>query len=229
MRNLIIISLLLLSLPAAAQRRQVRFIDDIEINEERAGGPVISERDAQPLFKSGKHASQKVKKEDDHGDLPPAAGYIEDVSKLQFKYALITDREVESLKDDLLYDFIEDWWRTPYRMGGTSKAGVDCSGFSRELMRDVYEVEMPRTAREQFEETQRVPKDELKEGDLVFFYTGGPYISHVGVYLGNNYFVHSSTRSGVIISSLDEEYYHRHYRGAGRNPSKRTSSVAASR
>ena len=142
---------------------------------------------------------------------------------------MITNREVESLVDDLLYDFIEDWWRTPYRMGGTSKTGVDCSGFTRELMRDVYEVEMPRTAREQYEDTRRVAMDELKEGDLVFFYTGGFYISHVGVYLGNNYFVHSSTSNGVTISSLDDDYYHKHFRGGGRNPSKRTSSVAASR
>lgn len=224
MRQFLITICILLSFSAFAQRsKQPRFIEAIVVSEERAGGHVsVSDRSVASSDKTA------ISEESPKTVLGPA-DQIEDISSLQFKYALITNREVESLRDDLLYDFIDEWWRTPYRMGGTSRTGVDCSGFTRELMRDVYEVDVPRTAREQFEETNRVNRDDLKEGDLVFFHTGRYYISHVGVYLGNNYFVHSSTRNGVTISSLEEEYYHRAYRGAGRNPSRHSSSVAASR
>jgi lipoprotein Spr len=225
MRTILITILFLLPLLGLAQRSgKPRFIEDIVVAEERAGGPVTVTEKPEPAT-----GYNKPKRDDYEKGPSGPSDQIEDISHLQFKYALITNREVESLVDDLLYDFIEDWWRTPYRMGGTTKTGVDCSGFTRELMRDVYEVQVPRTAREQYEETIRVGRDELKEGDLVFFYTGGFYISHVGVYLGNNYFVHSSTSNGVTISSLDEDYYHKHFRGGGRNPSKRTSSIAASR
>jgi lipoprotein Spr len=208
----------------SAQRTQkVRFIEDIVVADERAGGPVFADH-SQERPREKKVAAKKEKVQEPAHEDP-----IEDISSLQFKYALITGREVEKLQDDLLYEFIEDWYGTPYHMGGTSKKGVDCSGFTRELMRDVYEVQVPRTARDQYEGTDRVRKDELVEGDLVFFNTGGHYISHVGVYLGNNYFVHSSTRSGVVISSLEDDYYHKHYRGAGRNPTKYGSSMTSSR
>ena len=74
---------------------------------------------------------------------------------------------------------------------------------------------MPRTAIEQYKATTHIGKDELKEGDLVFFNTRGG-VSHVGVYLCNNYFVQSSSSNGVTVSSLDDSYYSKRFISGGR-------------
>lgn len=146
---------------------------------------------------------------------------IEKCSSLQFKYAQLMDMEVEILSNFALYNFIEDWWGTRYRYGGTTKTGVDCSAFTGALNREVFGINLPRTARDQYAACDKIDREDLREGDLVFFNTRGG-ISHVGVYLGNNYFVHSSVHSGVTISSLDETYYSKKYIGGGR-----LASVAA--
>jgi NlpC/P60 family len=140
---------------------------------------------------------------------------IEKCSALQFKYAVMMDIEVEMISNFPLYDFIEDWWATRYRYGGTDKSGIDCSAFTGKLIQQVYNITMPRTAREQFQACDMVANEDLQEGDLVFFNTRGG-ISHVGFYLGNNYFVHSSTSGGVTISSLTDDYYSRKFLGGGR-------------
>lgn len=142
-------------------------------------------------------------------------GNIENASALQFKYAIRIGAEVEALTNLALLQFIDDWYGTRYRYGGTTKSGVDCSGFVCALSSDVYGRALPRTSREQFDRAQKIGRDYLQEGDLVFFNTRGG-VSHVGIYLGNNKFVHASTSSGVVISDLDEEYYRRRFVGAGR-------------
>ncbi len=131
---------------------------------------------------------------------------IEKCSPLQFKYATMLDREVESISNINLYNYIDEWWDTRYRYGGSTKSGIDCSAFAGQLIQSVYNLEIPRTAREQYQFCDKVAIEELQEGDLVFFNTRGG-VSHVGVYLGDHYFVHSSTSSGVTISSLTEVYY----------------------
>ena len=82
-------------------------------------------------------------------------------------------------------------------------------------MTQIYNLTLPRTASEQFRLTERITTDNLKEGDLVFFNTRGS-VSHVGLYLGDNYFVHSSVHLGVVISSLTDNYYGRKFIGGGR-------------
>lgn len=143
------------------------------------------------------------------------AAAIEMCSSLQFKYALLMDVEVESLSNFTLLNFIEEWWATRYRYGGTDKKGIDCSSFTGKLQQEVYNNSLPRTAREQYQVCEKVEMENLQEGDLVFFNTRGG-VSHVGVYLGNHCFVHSSTNSGVTISSLTDSYYSKRYIGGGR-------------
>jgi cell wall-associated NlpC family hydrolase len=140
---------------------------------------------------------------------------IESISRLQAKYAMLLNVEVESIKNIPLYSFINEWYGSPYQMGGLEKNGIDCSGFSCTLLRKVFLVNPPRTAKEQYELSDHVSKDKLKEGDLVFFNTFGG-VSHVGVYLSNGHFVHASTNYGVIISTLDEGYYKQKFIGGGR-------------
>lgn len=140
---------------------------------------------------------------------------LEIFSPLQFKYAIKLDVPVETLQNKNLYTIIEDWWGTPYRMGGTSLKGIDCSAFVQTLMLGVFSLSLPRTAREQYVLSESVSMFDLKEGDLVFFNTRGG-VSHVGVYLQNNKFVHASTSGGVMISDLNDNYWGRKLIGAGR-------------
>lgn len=140
---------------------------------------------------------------------------IEACSALQFKYAILLDVNVEEITNAPLLQFIEEWWGTRYAYGGSTKDGIDCSAFSGTLVSTLYNISLPRTAREQYEACEKIATEELKEGDLVFFNTRGG-VSHVGVYLRNNCFVHSSTTGGVMISSLTEDYYAKRFVGAGR-------------
>ncbi|MDO4626434.1 MAG: NlpC/P60 family protein [Pasteurellaceae bacterium] len=101
----------------------------------------------------------------------------------------------------------QEWVGTRYRLGGDSHRGIDCSAFMQETFAAVYGIELPRSTSEQRYLGSQIHKSELKQGDLVFFRGN----RHVGVYIGNNQFMHSSSSQGVTISSLDESYWARTY------------------
>ena len=140
---------------------------------------------------------------------------IEHFKSVQFKYAQLLNVEIEKINNKSLYDFIDNWFATRYKFGGCSKSGIDCSGFSGMLQKEVYGYHLPRMASEQYQSCYKINTAEMKEGDLVFFNTRGG-VSHVGVYLSNHYFVHASSKEGVTISNLDEDYYHKTFISAGR-------------
>ncbi|RKR81307.1 lipoprotein Spr [Mucilaginibacter gracilis] len=114
-----------------------------------------------------------------------------------------------------LFQFVYDWIGTPYRFGGSSKKGIDCSAFTKELYSKVFNLNIERNSRDIFSMVSPVKKDELKEGDLVFFKIHSRSISHVGIYLGNNKFAHASLK-GVSINNLDDDYYSRYFYRGGR-------------
>jgi cell wall-associated NlpC family hydrolase len=128
-------------------------------------------------------------------------------------------REVTEVESRLRRAY-EPWAGTPYKIGGTSKRGVDCSAFVRAVYQDVYDVELPRTAQEQERLGTTVKKNDLEAGDLVFFRTQGmgPLFRsrHVGVYLGGGEFAHASGKRGVTIARLDNRYWSRKYATARR-------------
>lgn len=101
------------------------------------------------------------------------------------------------------------WLGIPYRWGGTTRNGIDCSAFVQQFVRQNLGIELPRTTAGQQYEGVSIERDALLPGDLVFFRRAG--IRHVGVYLSGGEFVHASTSRGVTVSNLSSSYWDRHY------------------
>lgn len=149
--------------------------------------------------------------------MPVNLSDIEKANWLQIKYSLKMDIAVEEIKNIPLLQKIDEWWGTPYVLGGNSKNGVDCSFFTLDVMCDIYKVNLKRTAAEQYEQSEKIEWNNLKEGDLIFFKTEGRRrISHVGIYLANNKFAHASTSQGVTIGDLTDPYWQRRLYSLGR-------------
>ena len=124
-------------------------------------------------------------------------------------------------KDNIkLYRQAAAWMGVRYRLGGTSKSGVDCSGFAGAIYIDVYGNKLLRSVDDIYQnDVKRIRRGRLREGDLVFFRTDDKRKkrpNHVGVYLKNGKFVHASTSKGVEINSLDNVYYRKAFVKGGR-------------
>jgi cell wall-associated NlpC family hydrolase len=105
---------------------------------------------------------------------------------------------------------VQTWRKTPHKMGGTSRRGVDCSGFVQQVYQETFRRSIPRTTALQVKSGRPVPRSRIRPGDLVFFRP--PHkVRHVGIYLGGGQFAHASTSRGVIISSLSEGYWRQCY------------------
>lgn len=113
-------------------------------------------------------------------------------------------------------NIIESYLGTPYKPGGEAKAGMDCSGLVVAVYRQYAGFKLPHDTQKLFKLVKRIDKDNLSYGDLVFFSDGWFGVSHVGIYLGGGKFVHATQELGVIVSSLDEDYYKKRYVGARR-------------
>jgi lipoprotein Spr len=126
------------------------------------------------------------------------------------------------IKDNKLYAYVNEWYGIPYKYGGCTKSGVDCSCFTSNLFASVYGVKFGRTAGEIYKVCEKINSNKLQEGDLVFFIINGKSISHVGVYLKDNKFAHASTSKGVIVSDLNEAYYKKYFYAAARHKKEST-------
>ncbi|NNF08238.1 MAG: hypothetical protein HKN21_15855 [Candidatus Eisenbacteria bacterium] len=112
-------------------------------------------------------------------------------------------------RDDIFYalmDQFADWKGTRYQYGGQSRNGVDCSGFVQLTYKHQFGVNLPRTTKLQARLGPEVSRKKLQVGDLVFFQTG-IHVRHVGMYLGNQQFLHASSSKGVTISRMDTAYW----------------------
>lgn len=107
------------------------------------------------------------------------------------------------------------WLGTPYKYGGESKSGVDCSGFVMQVYLSSLAIKLPRNSKEQSDYCTPTKKTELVPGDLLFF-GSGKSISHVGIFIGDTRMIHASSSKGVIISDINEEYYLRNFKGSGK-------------
>ncbi|MES2773166.1 MAG: NlpC/P60 family protein [Bacteroidota bacterium] len=136
-----------------------------------------------------------------------ASTALESFMPMQFKYAIMMNATVEKLTNISLYKTIDEWFGTRYRFGGTTRRGIDCSAFMQVLGQYVFGWVLPRTAREQYGIMDKIKREDIQEGDFVYFHTGRRGVSHVGMCLQNNKFVHASTSKGVVISDLDDTYW----------------------
>ncbi|MDO5570243.1 MAG: NlpC/P60 family protein [Bacteroidales bacterium] len=127
---------------------------------------------------------------------------------------------IEIQKDEDANFFIEasQWLGTPYRYGGTSKKGADCSGFVNAFYKDYYKIDLQRSSSSIFyQNCSAISRKSLSTGDLIFFAFGkSKSINHVGIYLKNDRFIHSTTSKGVVVSSLNDPYYKKGYKESGR-------------
>ncbi len=145
--------------------------------------------------------------------------------------AVVVVPEVElSRRSRAVVEAARRWLGTPYRYGGESRRGVDCSALVMNVYNEALGMKLPRTTRTQREYASRVSRRDLQPGDLVFFSSDKNRngISHVGLFIGNDRFIHASSSRGVVVSRLGEKYFMKHYHSSGRvvemAPEKRTGA-----
>ena len=188
----------------STDNKEVKFLDDISVE------PASSNKTKVVAGKTSGRQSAGI-----NNYLNNRSASVEKASDIQLKYAILLNTEVEQLQDNRLLEHVDEWYGTPYRYGGTTKSGIDCSAFVQAVYLSAFALSLPRTARDQYRNSHIISATEMKTGDLVFFNTSGG-ISHVGIYLQNNKFIHASTSQGVTISDMFDPYYLRRFIGIGR-------------
>lgn len=146
---------------------------------------------------------------------PPAESNLIE-SYLKQYYSQVFGVDITGMLNTDLYAAIEKWLGTPYRYAGKTLQGIDCSGFVNMIYQNVYCYLLTGNSSDLFRQVTPLPKESLREGDLVFFKINRRAISHVGLYLGNNKFAHASRSNGVIISDLNSPYYKKYFVKGGR-------------
>ncbi len=187
---------------------------DVQVNsnEIKPNEITLSYNEYKSLYES---KNQKVKNK-------PIAKYEPIISPSEYKKLILSDDKEENtnitassntieapIKKQAFTDFYNEWKNVKYKMGGVSKTGIDCSAFTQKIYKDKFGIELSRSTKTQVNEGIEVAKSELQPGDLVFFKTGKTD-RHVGVYVGNNKFLHSSIK-GVQYTSLDKPFYKKNY------------------
>lgn len=132
-------------------------------------------------------------------------------SNLETLTNIVSEYSNTSVDRDAVMIRIIELINTPYLWGGTTTNGIDCSAFCQRVMKYALGIDIPRTSIMQSTVGDEVSRENLQFGDLVFFNTMGRRISHVGIYLGEGVFAHSSSSGGVKTNSLDETYYNGRY------------------
>jgi hypothetical protein len=153
---------------------------------------------------------------EDSGDLPNDDGV--DINSVMEMYDLEGDvSEYGTFKEKMLMGIIK-YLDTPYKYGGSSKSGIDCSAFTQTIYKSTLSTNLLRSARDQYTQGEIVSdEDDLQFGDLVFFDTrSGVSPGHVGIYIGDELFAHASTKKGVTISSINHSYYQDRFMGGRR-------------
>lgn len=111
---------------------------------------------------------------------------------------------------------LQEYLGTPYQGASQYQEGIDCSRFTSEVYRRYNGLRLPRVARDQAHSGEEVSRSHIRYGDLVFFAIGGKRVSHVGIYVGDNHFIHASSSRGVVIDDMSASYWRKYYHSARR-------------
>ena len=179
----------------------------VNLNENKTNEITLSYGEYKKLYEA---RNKKVKN-------LPIANYEPIITPKEYKKLLFNDQaEVATestatpkIKKQAFTDFYSEWKDVRYKMGGTSKSGIDCSGFTQKVYKEKFGVSLPRTTVTQVDLGVEVKKSELIPGDLVFFKTSKTD-KHVGVYVGNGEFLHASIK-GIQFTKLDKPFYKKNY------------------
>ena len=179
----------------------------VSLNENKTNEITLSYGEYKKLYEA---KNKKVKN-------LPIANYEPIITPKEYKKLLFNDQaEVATestatpkIKKQAFTDFYSEWKDVRYKMGGTSKSGIDCSGFTQKVYKEKFGVSLPRTTVTQVDLGVEVKKSELIPGDLVFFKTSKTD-KHVGVYVGNGEFLHASIK-GIQFTKLDKPFYKKNY------------------
>ncbi|MEQ9886433.1 bifunctional murein DD-endopeptidase/murein LD-carboxypeptidase [Pectobacterium zantedeschiae] len=169
---------------------------------------------AMMLSACGSNSAYNHKAQTDMHAVNDKDGLLLQASQDEFE-ALVRNVDVKSK----LLNQYASWKGVRYRLGGDSRRGIDCSAFVQRTFREQFGMDLPRSTYEQQEMGQKIQRNKLRVGDLVLFRAGSTG-RHVGIYLGNDQFVHASTSSGVIISKMTEDYWNKRYQEGRRVLSK---------
>ena len=162
------------------------------------------------LSKNGIDPGLEVEEEDEADDLRTPAEAWAEIEKRKQDNATLLGKWSNPDEQKLLVKVAMGFLGAPYRLGGSSVTGIDCSAFVKKIYQ-FFNIDLPRTAFEQYHVGMRVARSDLTEGDLIFFRTRKP-VGHVGIYIGNNQFVHAASRKkGVRVDDLDTPYYDRRF------------------
>lgn len=132
------------------------------------------------------------------------------------KYSDNLGYQLIGTENKLLVTTVSDWLGTPYKYSGCDRNGTDCSCLVKNIYKQVYGIDLDRRSIEIFKSTSIIKKENLEEGDLLFFITSGKTVNHIGIYISASKFVHSSTTKGVMISDINEEFWIKTFYKAGR-------------
>ncbi len=216
----------------APQVSNSKFIEEISITHQVAENPEARGEVKQMVAARSGNAKKEPAKKQEVNEIDEilangsrSLSTVESASTVQLKYAILMNTEVENLPDRALLKSVDEWYGVRYVTGGNTKRGVDCSGFTVGVYTALYGIALPRVSRDQYRISRKLSITELEEGDLVFFNTKGNGVSHVGIYLGNNKFIHASVSRGVMVNDLYEPYYRQRYYGAGRVENKQVATT----
>ncbi|AIA71553.1 lipoprotein [Pectobacterium atrosepticum SCRI1043] len=173
---------------------------------------------AMMLSACGSNSAYNHKAQTDMHAVNDKDGLLLQASQDEFE-ALVRNVDIKSK----LLNQYASWKGVRYRLGGDSRRGIDCSAFVQRTFREQFGMDLPRSTYEQQEMGQQIQRNKLRVGDLVLFRAGSTG-RHVGIYLGNDQFVHASTSSGVIISKMTEDYWNKRYQEGRRVLSKGKTS-----